>query len=129
MVIVDTSIWVTALGRRDSEEKRAVGSLIQKGEAALVGIVLVEILRGARNQSDFDRLRRLLLGAALLETSESCWFRAAGILLDLKLRGEVIPAADAIIAGQALEDGHSVYTIDRHFQRVSGLPLYSPNAG
>jgi predicted nucleic acid-binding protein len=85
---------------------------------------MVEILRGARSREDYERLRRHLEGATFLGTSRASWLRASELLLHLKLRGEVIPLADAIIAGQALQEGHVVFSTDGHFERVDGLELY-----
>ena len=127
MVIIDTSVWVTALQVVDSSERREVAALVQGGDAAMVGMVMVELLRGARNQSDFEKLADQLQGPSFLETLESTWRTAGRLLLDLRLRGEVIPVADAVIAAQALEGDHSIYTTDRHFERIANLKLHSPS--
>ena len=124
MVIVDTSVWVTALQVEASEERAEVARLLARGDAALVGMILVEILRGSRNQADYDRLHDRLFGAEFIETGQSTWLRAAQLLLDLRQRGDSIPVTDALIAAHALESGHSVYTTDNDFQRVPGLQLH-----
>ena len=124
MIIIDTSIWIPALRNRTSPEKAEVQRLILEDAAAAVGIVLVEVLRGARDRSHFDELYDQMRGALLIEDDEGSWLRAAELLLDLKLRGEVIPLPDAMIAAQALLGGHAVYTADPHFARIAGLRLH-----
>jgi predicted nucleic acid-binding protein len=103
---------------------REVASLLSRGEGAIIGTVLVEVLRGARNHTEYAELRRKLSGAYFLDDSEATWSLASELLLDLRLRGEMIPVADAIIAAHSLQNGHSVYSTDRHFQRINGLQLH-----
>ena len=125
MVIIDTSIWVQALRAKDSHEKAEVDELIERREAAVVGVIYVEVLRGARSQVDLDELSDQLLGPAFIESSRESWLLAGQLLLDLKLKGLTIPFQDAAIAAQALNGEHAVYTHDEHFRRVPGLRLYA----
>ncbi len=124
MVIIDSSVWIPALRNKDSQEKADVSRLVQEGEAAIVGMVMAEILRGARNQADFDELHDQLLAASFVEDNAESWVLASQVLLDLKLKGQLIPFADAVIAAQALLGDHVVFTHDEHFERVPGLKLY-----
>jgi len=124
VVIIDTSIWIPALERRSSPERAEVERLSELDQAAVVGTVLIEVLRGARTQADFERLSGDMRGAVFIEDTEESWLLASQILLSLKLRGESIPVADAVIAAQALEGGHFVFSHDRHFQRIDGLQLH-----
>ena len=125
MIIIDTSIWIPALRNRISAEKAEVERLILEEAAAVVGIVLAEVLRGARDRPHLYELYDQMRGAFLIEDDEDSWLRAAELLLELKLRGEVIPLPDAIIAAQALLGDHTVYTADPHFARVAGLRLHA----
>jgi predicted nucleic acid-binding protein len=87
---------------------------------------MAEVLRGARDLADFDRLYEELMGAQFLDDTEETWLRASRILLDLKLRGAILPFPDAEIAAVALAGDHSVYSSDEHFARIPGLRLHSP---
>jgi predicted nucleic acid-binding protein len=98
--------------------------LLMAEEAATVGVVLAEVLRGARNQQDFEELADQLQAAVLIDDDHDSWLQASRILFELKLQGQVIPLADAIIAAHALLGGHEVYTTDEHFQRVPGVRLH-----
>jgi predicted nucleic acid-binding protein len=124
VVIIDTSVWIPALEKKSSAERTEVGRLVEQGQAAIVGIVLTEVLRGARNRSAFEELRYQLLAAAYLDEEEGTWTLAAEVLLDLKLKGQTIPLPDAVIAAHALQGGHSVYTHDEHFERIADLRLH-----
>ena len=129
MVIIDTSVWIPALRNRASTERTDVAKLVETGEAAIVGMVMTELLRGARNQAAFEELNDQLQAASYVGDEKESWALAAQLLVDLKLRGETIPLPDAVIAAQALLGEHAVFTHDEHFQRIPGLKLYSGSSG
>lgn len=124
MVIIDTSVWVPALGPQQSPEKAEVARLVLSQEAATVGIILAEVLRGARSEDDFTELADQLQAAVLLDDDVESWLLAARLLFDLRRQGQTIPLPDAVIAAHALRGGHEVYTTDAHFERVPGLQLH-----
>jgi len=126
VVIVDTSIWVTALRRKGSFEEQYVGALVTKGDAAIVGLILTEVLRGARSREEFDRLLDRMDGCEFIESKEQTWRLAGEVMFDLRLRGETIPFQDAIIAAHGLHGNHEIYSTDEHFKRVSGVRIHVP---
>jgi predicted nucleic acid-binding protein len=124
LVIIDTSVWIAAYGKKPSPMKAEVHRLVESGQAAITGLIMAEILRGARSEQEFDQMTEELLAAEYLEDNYEIWLSAAHILYELKMRGEVIPLPDALIAAHSLQGSHSVYTTDGHFERVKGLELY-----
>ena len=126
MVIIDTSVWIEAYRQRSSKAASEVARLVEKDEAAIVGIVLAEMLRGARNQQEFEDMTVELLAADYLKDDIDTWIRASEILIELQRQGQVIPIQDALIAAHALRGPHSVYTTDQHFRRVAGLAMHEP---
>jgi predicted nucleic acid-binding protein len=124
LVIIDTSIWIQAYRVKDSPERREVMNLVSSGEAAIVGIVLAEVLRGARNEREFEEMSEELLAAEFIDDDLESWQLTSRVLVELKFQGTTVPLADALIGAQALQGGHAVYTLDNHFQRISGLRLH-----
>jgi predicted nucleic acid-binding protein len=86
-------------------------------------------LRGARDDGEFERLRQHLEAVRFIDAHKSTWTLAGRLLSDLDRRGEAIPLQDAVIAAQALEGNHAVFTRDEHFRRVPGLKLHSVSEG
>lgn len=123
-VVVDTSVWVQAFRVRESVEREEVERLIRRGDAAMAGIVYVELLRGARNEGELRSLEERLGALPFLDTSKETWRRAGRLLFDLRRQGLTLPPTDALIAALALEGDHYLYTLDEHFQRVPGLKLH-----
>ncbi len=126
MVIVDTAIWIDYLRRKRSPTGDPMADLIDSGNAALAGVVLAELLRGARNAPERARLEYQLEGATFMEMSMEAWRRAGIIGSELDSSGLRIPMSDVIIAALALEGAHEIFTRDRHFERIPGLHLYQP---
>lgn len=63
MVLVDSDVWSLALRRNCPPANPYVERLyvlIDKGEAALIGLVRQEILCGIREKTQFDKLRKQL---------------------------------------------------------------------
>ncbi|MDO8690019.1 MAG: PIN domain-containing protein [Dehalococcoidia bacterium] len=127
LCIVDTSVWVQAFRAPNSVEKAEVERLIKSGQAAMVGIVATELLRGARDRREFEALEGRLGALPFLELSRNGWQAAGRLLFELRHQGLTVPLPDAIIAAMALEGGHEVYTLDDHFRRVPGLRLHEAN--
>jgi predicted nucleic acid-binding protein len=73
-VVIDTSAWIESL-RPESEEglHHLVKDLIMSGQVLIPGIIRVELLRGARNRKEYDRLDNLLEGLTYLPVPEELW--------------------------------------------------------
>ncbi len=124
-VVVDTSQWVQYFRVAASAEAAEVRRLLALGEVVMVGVVYAELLRGARDETQFRALEEQLDALPFLEMTIATWRGAGRILSDLQRRGLTIPLPDAAIAATALERGHRVYTRDDHFQRIPGLELHT----
>ena len=126
-VVVDTSQWAQYFRVADSPEAAEVRRLLSANDVVMVGIVYMELLRGARDQRQLDILEDELEALPFVDVGKGTWKRAGLLLSELQRRGLKIPLPDAVIAAQALDHGLLVFTRDEHFQRIPGLQLYSPS--
>lgn len=124
MIIVDTSVWIQAFRVDASPERSQVDSLLAGGEAAIVGIVLAEVLQGSRTDVEFSSLHSRLTALPYLQETAQTWVEASRLSFELRQDGITIPVPDLLIAALALEGDHELYTLDEHFQRIPGLKLY-----
>jgi hypothetical protein len=124
LVIADTSIWIDYLSGRNARVGDAVARLIDDAKMALVGIVLMELLRGTRGEGEQRRLEDQLHGVVFIEMTIGAWRRAGVMSAELDTQGTPTPRSDVIIAALALEHGLELYTRDKHFERIPGLRLY-----
>ncbi len=58
MFLIDSSAWIEYLRPNGSQKvKERIRWILQKEEAFSCGVIVIEILRGARNEKDFQALR------------------------------------------------------------------------
>ena len=126
LVLVDTSMWVQFFNLPDSAERAAVDDLIDREVVATTGIIVSEVLQGARSTSHFTEIAEFMEGPRYLELTHPLWINAGALAFDMKMKGQPIPMSDVLIGVAAVEYGCSLYTGDHHFERVPGLTLYSP---
>ena len=123
-VVIDTSEWAQYFRVGGSPEAKEVRRLLTARNVVMVGVVYAELLRGARNQSQFRILEEELDALPFVEMSKETWKRAGRLLGDLQRQGLAIPLPDALIAALALEHRLRVFTRDNHLRRVPDLELH-----
>ena len=95
---------------------------------ALVGVILAELLQGCRSASERESLAEALLALPYFEVTQSTWLRVGDLSATLLRRGVTIPLSDLTIACLAVEWNCQVYSLDAHFKKFPGLPLYTPTS-
>lgn len=124
--MVDTSYWVEYFNRPGTEESSLVRGLIRDDRAALTGVILAELLQGARTREELFELWSALGAVDRVETTGEVYARAGRLGFDLRRLGVTVPITDCIIAAAAESIGGLVLTLDRHFEeltRVADLEL------
>ena len=124
MIIADTSVWIKYFREPESQDGRELDSLLRERQVIMVGVVIAEMLQGARSHEELSTLSSLLQDAPCIEASRTTWLRAGEVSMQLRRQGIVIPLTDLLIAGLAQERGHEVYALDQHFQRIPGVTLH-----
>lgn len=124
MIVADTSAWVNFLRKPASTTGREMDSLLAQNEIALTGIVLAEVLQGAKEESEYEKLRDLLDAVPFLEDSQETWAKVGHLAFGLRREGRPIPVTDAAVATVAIEHNCPILTLDEHFRRIPGLTLY-----
>jgi predicted nucleic acid-binding protein len=118
VIVVDSSVWIAYFRAVDNVSTRKLDALDLDLSLLVGDIVLLEVLRGARNASDARRIERELrrfdvvpmLGEALaIEAARNYRFlRGLGITL------RKVP--DLIIGTYCIEHGHILLHDDRDFE-------------
>ena len=125
MVIVDSNIWIRYLRYPDSESGSALQTLLDADQVLMTGVVLAEVLQGARAEREYGALLTRLTALPYREMSKQTWVSAGRIALRLRMQGRLTPLTDLSIAALALEGDHEVFSLDGHFDRISELKRYS----
>jgi predicted nucleic acid-binding protein len=85
---------------------------------AITGVTRAEILHGARNAHDLQRLMRALDSLPEIAISASTWDLLGEHLFRLRTRGIAVPFQDALIATSAIENSLPLWTRDSHFATI-----------
>lgn len=118
-VLVDTSCWIEYFNRPEEATADAVRTLIMADRAVLNGVILAELLQGARTERGVSELRYALGAVAWAETSREVYSRAGDLGFELRRRGVTVPVTDCVIAASAETIGGRTLTLDGHFEELA----------
>jgi len=122
VIVVDSSVWVEALRRADSEEAEALGPLLDDDQIALVAPVRLELLLGATRRQA-PRLRKLLSALPCWLPARDDWQIAESWVEPALRAGQRFGFADLLIAAMASCHRASIWSNDRDFRRMERLGL------
>jgi predicted nucleic acid-binding protein len=130
VILVDSSVWIDFFSANPGPAGRELARMVEDGESfALAGVVVTEILQGLTR--DPEEIERFLAQWDLIEPRGFQTYReAATIFRTGRAQGISLTTIDVLVAAIALENGASVFTLDKDFSRISrftGLPLYWPS--
>ena len=119
-VIIDTSAWIDSF-RPDSDQALSsfVKDLILKGHVLIPGIIKTELLRGTKNEKEYDRLSELLKGLEYLPVHEGFWEKLSLFSFELFRKGIAVPLIDSYIALVCIENDVPVLHRDKHFNLIA----------
>jgi predicted nucleic acid-binding protein len=122
VIAVDSSIWITALRNKASNEAQHLSALLDLDEVALPIPVRLEILAGA-SRRDLPVLRVTLAALPVLYPAEQTW-KMIETWIDRAARtGERFGFADLLVGALATENRCSLWSADSDFGRLARLGL------
>ena len=124
MIVIDTSVWIPLLNGAAHPKAERARELIEGPEdIGIPGVVLEEVLRGLRSDSQFRRVRDLLLtDFTYIEMRQSLFLLSAEIYRALRKRGKTIGSpGDCLIAACAIEEEASLLEDDADFRMIADL--------
>jgi len=121
MFLVDSSVWIEYLRPKGSPDvKERVRTILQKEEMVSCGIIVVEILRGARNERDFESLKESLMSLPQIPIDDTVIERASRWGFSLDRKGRVVSTTDLIIASAAYKRARLLHS-DRDFNTIASI--------
>jgi predicted nucleic acid-binding protein len=115
--LVDSSAWIDFL-RGDRAARERIDPLLADDRVAITGVVLAEVLSGARDRPSFHRLERVFGALPLLPEPPQIWHRVAESRFALARAGVQAAVTDLMIAIAALDSARVLVTRDRDFERI-----------
>jgi hypothetical protein len=120
MILVDTSVWVALLRDRKGDLVASFRRRTGGEVCVLCRFTQMELLQGARDEREWNRLDEYLASQYYLECSEGTWREAARIFFELRRQGMAVSSpVDCCIAQTALESGALLLHRDRDFERIA----------
>jgi predicted nucleic acid-binding protein len=133
VILVDSSAWIELLRATGSPVDRRLNSAIEAGERlATMGIVVLEVLAGARDEGHARDLRRLLARCRFESVEEPSDYEAAAALYRACRRSgtTIRRLPDCLIATVAIRVGTPLLHEDRDFDAIAAhAPLGSALSG
>jgi len=133
VILVDSSAWVEFLRGTGSAVNLRLRSVLEGTDPiACTDVVVMEILAGARDEADRDRLRRLLFGLEFLAVDGPADYEQAAELYRLCRRGGETPRKlnDCLIAVVAIRNDAELLCNDADFHAIARhAPLKLAGAG
>ena len=126
MVIVDTSCWIEYFNRPKSKESMIVKYLLEEDKIAITGVIIAELLQGARDEKEFRALKESLTTLPFLQETPYMWEEVGKISFEMRRKGFIIPLSDCMIAVIANAEDCSIFTLDSHFNHFSDIRLFKP---
>ena len=124
MVIADSSVWITFLREPASTIGTELAGLVRSSDVAITGVILAEVLQGARSDREFNRLREDLEAIPCFDASIEVWVRAADLRRRMRALGQTVAMTDLSIAAIAQIEDAEIFTSDTDFARIPGIRLY-----
>jgi len=122
-VIVDTSVLIDFL-KDKMPHSAAVATLINSKRIRTTGIIMAELLQGARTATEEAYVIELLEGIPAIEVTSALWMKAGKLSCSLRRKGVTLPLSDIAIAVLAIEHNISIFTLDGHFEQIPGVKLH-----
>jgi predicted nucleic acid-binding protein len=129
-VIVDTSIWSSALRRGKSPNSSILvelESLISDFRVQLVGPIRQELLSGIKSDEQFNELKQYLSSFPDYPIQTEDFELAAQFFNQCRSKGIQGSNTDFLISAIAVNNNWQIYTSDQdfsHFQKIIPIQLY-----
>jgi predicted nucleic acid-binding protein len=124
VILADTSAWIEYDRATGSSVDRRLSELVEiAGPIAITEPVVMEVLAGARDDHQEERLRRMLLRFELLRFESVADFDGAALIYRRCRAAGVTPRGllDCMIAAVAWRRAATLLTHDADLDRVAGV--------
>jgi len=123
--LADTSAWIWSRRPDDPARRARFDDLVVEGEIAICDMVKLELLKSARNATEFSKLLEQLDALPRVPIDAEQWQRALWVYGELaKHRGahqRSVKHPDLLIAAAAEAAGVPVLHYDEDFDRIAGV--------
>jgi len=121
MFLIDSSAWIEYFRPKGSlKVKERVRETLEKENAVCCGIVVVEILRGSKDNKTFHMIKETLLSLPQIPINNTVIEKAAQWGFMLAKKRKTVPTTDLLI-GSASDEKAIVLHIDSDFETIASI--------
>ena len=118
-ILVDTSAWICSFKKRGYERiKEVISQGLDNNIITTSGLIIFEILQGAKDVKEYERLKDYFSSLQYLSFPEFMWAKASNLSYNLLRKGITVPSTDLFIATVAIENNCLLLNNDRHFKII-----------
>jgi len=127
-ILVDSSVWIEFF-RKNEPYHGIVSQLMDDGQVICCGVILAELMQGARTDKELAVLEDFLQVFMFIPETPELWAAAGKLSYKLRRKGITVGLSDCFIAVAAASAKAQVATLDNHFDAlckpagISLLPL------
>jgi predicted nucleic acid-binding protein len=125
-VLIDTSVWIEFFRQREPYHG-IVTKLIDDDQVVCCGIILAELMQGAKTDKELAVLDDFLQVFTFIPETPELWASAGKLSGKLRRKGITVGLSDCFIAVAAASAKVQVATLDSHFEALfkpAGISLY-----
>jgi predicted nucleic acid-binding protein len=119
IMLADTTVWIHFLRGSGVLFQERLVPLIMADRLATTPVIILEILRGAKSQKEYDKLSKDLAALRCFDVSTKVWERAYRLGYTLRHKGINAPLTDTLIAAVAQEHNALLLHDDRHYEMIA----------
>jgi len=116
--LVDTSIWVEFFRGRNTVIKERVLDLLDANRIVINGVIISELLMGARGKKETEFVKERLSRLDFLNADKDFFIRCGNIGNRVRKAGINMPLSDIMITTHAILHNLIVFTMDSHFEKI-----------
>lgn len=117
--MVDTTVWIKYLRGLVPSLRNQISSLALEDRIYTSEIIIMEILRGAKSDREYNMLYDDFLALPQLIIDRNVWEIAWKTAYKLRKGGVNVPMADVIISATAMYYKCTLMHSDRHFNMIA----------
>lgn len=117
-ILVDTSAWIAYLRKKEPHYSQ-VTALIKQDRVACCGLILAELMQGAKTEKELAGLRNFTQVFEFQQEPTGLWGAAGELSFRLRRSGKTPSLSDCYIAILAQYHNYSILTLDKHFKEIT----------
>ena len=121
IILADTTVWIHFLRGAGIQFQERLVPLIMADKLATTPVIIMEILRGAKSQKEYDKLSNDLAALRCFALTENVWERAFKLSYMLRHKGMNVPLTDTLIAVVAQENNALLLHDDHHYEMIASV--------